>query len=271
MNLFPWLTDEVLHADLVGAIVGHKLNQDSAVKVINQLTKFGNILLQRIIGGAIYTKFFPTDRHGGPWTTGQPVGWVDHYTAAPDAKGSLLWFSNMSRGTDPSTSSAHYVIDRDGSIITVVDPLSTIAWHARAANPTHIGIEHVCTGLLGKSPSGYTYLGNIPYPKTREPDIQIVNGEAWEPFTVQQVLSNLALKRLLIAAIPTLSIEFFTDHQALNPQTKRDCGPLWPLKALNKFAFSFVGLVEELPWMEEGLLTKDRVSEFEDAVALVVP
>jgi V8-like Glu-specific endopeptidase/N-acetyl-anhydromuramyl-L-alanine amidase AmpD/cell wall-associated NlpC family hydrolase len=51
--------------------------------------------------------------------------------------GPISWFQNPSAGV-----SAHYVIGRDGEVVQMVAH-KDVAWHARSANGTSIGIEHV--------------------------------------------------------------------------------------------------------------------------------
>lgn len=63
---------------------------------------------------------------------------VLHITQGPTAAGAIAWFK-QSEG--PAAVSAHFVIDRDGTIYQLV-PLSDTAWHANAANAYSIGIEH---------------------------------------------------------------------------------------------------------------------------------
>jgi N-acetyl-anhydromuramyl-L-alanine amidase AmpD len=272
MELFSWAQDQVVKSALQAAIAGARVSQDSAAASINLLTKEGIAHMRRIVGDSFYTKNLPTNRHGKAWATDQPTGWVDHYTAALGARGTLMWFSNMDRGPNGGNSSSHYVVDRDGTAMTMVDPLTTVAWHATWSNPTHIGVEHVCTGLLRKSPEGkFIYLEKSLYPENLVPALQEVNGQLWEPFTVAQLLSNLAIKRLLIQALPTLQAGKFTDHQVIDPKGKVDCGPLWPMKELNKLAFSFTPLVEEMDWMKCALMTKEVVADFKAAVAALIP
>lgn len=62
-----------------------------------------------------------------------------HYTTAPEVKGTLAWFAKPE-----SKVSAHYVIDRDGTIYQCVKD-SDKAWHAKGENDNSIGIEHVAT------------------------------------------------------------------------------------------------------------------------------
>jgi hypothetical protein len=62
---------------------------------------------------------------------------VMHYTDGSSAQGAIDRFS------DPANKvSAHYIIERNGDIYQMVED-SDEAWHARAANPYSIGIEHV--------------------------------------------------------------------------------------------------------------------------------
>lgn len=64
---------------------------------------------------------------------------VLHCTTAATVEGTIAWFSDRT-----SRVSAHYVVDKNGDIYQMVrDEYS--AWHAKAANPRSIGIEHVAT------------------------------------------------------------------------------------------------------------------------------
>ena len=271
MDCFDWVTDPAVAQALQACLAGEKLSLPEANKSVYLLIKEGEYHTQRIVGRPNYIKNFPTNRHGGAWSAGQPVGWVDHYTAAPTCVGTLMWFSNANRGPNAGQSSSHHVIDKDGTIITLVNPLTTIAWHATWSNYSHIGVEHVCSGLLGKTKEGaFTFMGNTRYPAVLSVNIQEVNGQYWEPFTTKQLISNLALKRLLICAIPTLRQAHFVDHQVIDPKNKIDCGPLWPLKEINQLAFSFLGLVEEMDWMNSPYLTVQALASFKDAATKLI-
>lgn len=64
---------------------------------------------------------------------------VLHSTAAATVGGTIAWF------LDPQSQvSAHYVVDKNGDIYQMVCE-ERCAWHAKALNPTSIGIEHVAT------------------------------------------------------------------------------------------------------------------------------
>jgi len=64
---------------------------------------------------------------------------VLHCSTAATVEGTIHWFLNPN-----SRVSAHYVVDKNGDIYQMVrDDCS--AWHAKAANSSSIGIEHVAT------------------------------------------------------------------------------------------------------------------------------
>jgi N-acetylmuramoyl-L-alanine amidase/Bacterial SH3 domain len=62
---------------------------------------------------------------------------VMHFTDGSSALGAINRFMDKQQQV-----SAHYIIDRNGDIYQMV-PDSEMAWHAKAANPRSIGIEHV--------------------------------------------------------------------------------------------------------------------------------
>jgi len=64
---------------------------------------------------------------------------VLHYTTGSTTEGTLSWFEN-----NPRSTSAHYVIGRDGAIYQMVDD-NNRANHCVGANRHSIGIEHVAT------------------------------------------------------------------------------------------------------------------------------
>ena len=70
---------------------------------------------------------------------------VIHITdGGANINGTIGWFKNPAAGV-----SAHYVIGQDGEVVQMVAH-NDVAWHARSANRTSIGIEHVANtrGLM---------------------------------------------------------------------------------------------------------------------------
>lgn len=263
---FSWTTDPKLKAAADLTLNGGRLLEEDARLVINTLTAESKHLIEKYIGEDFYNQYYPSNRHGGNWEAGHPIGLVDHYTAGISARGTLKWFSSRTRGPGIGNSSAHVIMDRDGTTMIIVDPLTTLAWHATWANRNHIGIEHVNAGLLSKNDKGeLLYMGRFSYPDNRANLVQNISGEPWEPYTTTQVVVNIVLKRWLIQAIPTLDREHFVDHQIIDPERKKDCGPLWPLAELNDLVFSWKP-IRGMQWLETENLLKQDVDEFKKEV-----
>jgi N-acetyl-anhydromuramyl-L-alanine amidase AmpD len=225
-----------IYADIIH---GTNPNMETALNAISMLKKEGESNLKSWVGTRFYETYFPTNRHGGHWRAGRPTGLVDHYTAGIDGSHTARWFSNRSRKGGAGNSSAHFIMERDGSLVVLVDPLTTIAYHATWANKDHIGIEHVNAGLLNRVEGELFFQETRPYPTNRADQVEKSRGSEWEMYTSAQVISNIVLKRLLIAAIPTLEKDHFVDHEIIDPARKRDCGPLWPMKDINDLVFSW--------------------------------
>jgi N-acetylmuramoyl-L-alanine amidase len=119
---------------------------------------------------------------------------VVHFTASGTCAGTVSWFKNPQSGV-----SAHYIIDRDGSIVQLVQDGDT-ARHAGLPedlvrndtirpNSRSIGIEIVNWGNLEKKDNKYyNWTGN-------EHMGQVVGagGKYWEPYTVAQYDSLIEL------------------------------------------------------------------------------
>lgn len=85
-----------------------------------------------------YAVWKPLTGHSSKGTLAQRNTVVLHITDGPTAAGAIAWFAQSSGA---SAVSAHFVIDRDGTIYQLLS-LSDSAWHAEAANGHTIGIEH---------------------------------------------------------------------------------------------------------------------------------
>lgn len=248
-----WVKDVTIRDALDHVIDGGRMDEKDALDALSKMWDESPEHIAAATGKDFYENYYPTDRHGPEWKDGRPKGIVDHYTTGIDSKGVLRWFSSEPRGPDAGNSSAHVVIDRDGVITFVVNPLKNVAWHAPGANSTHIGIEIVNAGLLRKAGDRYYRMRAIPYLEDRIGSIREVNGEYWEPYTSAQTVANIALKRLFFAAIPTIKREYMVDHEMVNPQRKRDCGPLWPLQSLNDLVIHDVPF-RDAYWAKSALL-----------------
>lgn len=89
-------------------------------------------------------KWTPLLGHSLPGSIEQRNTVVLHVTDGSTAEGAIAWFRQSKA---PNRISAHFVIDRDGTVYQLLDIRDT-AWHASACNSHSIGIEHAA--IAGK-------------------------------------------------------------------------------------------------------------------------
>lgn len=266
--LKSWVEDDTILQTLYELAKGTQVDPAVARDCNHRLYAYeGPRLIKKYIGNHNYEHYYPTDRVGPAWENGQPTGVVDHYTAGVSVRGPLLWFSSRERAEGIPSSSAHVVISPDGEAIFLVNPLARVAWHARGANHTAIGIEHVNAGLLRENDNGELfYQVNRPYVVRKEqPPIEMY-GDSWEPYMRAQALANVLLKRMFLLAQPSLRPERFVDHQMIEPERKHDCGPLWPLPTLNEIVVKWWD-VREIAALDpgNGVLDTSGLSKLSEA------
>lgn len=168
---------------------------------------------------------------GGPMT---PTLIVLHDTAGRLDKGSSVsWFCSKECNT-----SAHIVVERDGSITQMV-PFNKKAFHAGRSswkgrefcNAFSIGIEIVNPGELdahGKAWFGQTFPDSVRK-TTKE------HGTAnWIGYTPEQVS---AVTEICRALVDQYEIHDITTHWFISPKRKVDPGPLFPLEELRAAVF----------------------------------
>lgn len=184
---------------------------------------------------------------------------VLHYTAGASARSSAEWF----RDPRNANSSAHFVIDRDGTVLQCV-ALDDRAWHAggrtstwarKAVNQRSIGIEIANWGLLrGTTPESLQTPYGKPYDGTAEGvllptpadgplfDRLLRDGVSlrdthvltyWEPYPAAQLAAVRQLLGTLGSLFPILRTPGpaprVVSHEEVDPTRKLDTGPLFPL------------------------------------------
>lgn len=178
--------------------------------------------------------FVAANSSGGPL---KPELIILHDTAGRLEKGnSVGWFKSRECGT-----SAHFVVERDGSITQMVRT-DRRAWHAgksewrgrQLCNSFSIGIEIVNPGKMDRA--GRAWFGTIgaeleiEYAETPE------HGAGWWlPYTPEQIAAVKDLCRAIVAEYPDCND--ITTHYAVSPGRKIDVNPLFPLVAVRAFAF----------------------------------
>lgn len=80
----------------------------------------------------------PLSDHSEPGTLAQRNSIILHVTEGANAAGTLAWWPQTKK---PNRTSAHFVIDRDGTVYQCL-PISDTGWHAKGYNSRSVGIEH---------------------------------------------------------------------------------------------------------------------------------
>lgn len=167
---------------------------------------------------------------------------IIHFTAGGAASGSISWLCNQQ-----SKASAHFVIDRDGTITQLV-PLNQMAWHAGKSkykkldglNSYSFGIEIANWGPLNKLPDdSFTPVGD-PKQKVRIPSEKVYTGKHkdkqtvysyWEIYPEVQIL---ALENLTKTICENYKLEAILGHEDVAPFRKCDPGPAFPWQDYKK-------------------------------------
>lgn len=223
-----------------------------------------------------YATFFPTPQcYPGRLLKVQNLWWLDHATAGINGWGTLRWFSGKSvshteRFTDKTAAEAvakkrkSKVVEKDGAyfvswiglagacthFIAFADGtpfmllrLGDGAWGEPKRNGDAVQIEMVNALVCHlKGHDWHFWAGKIP-----QDIVAVQRPEALEklfrgathmlPYTWQQVITNIKLKRLCAAALPgRMARQRMSQHTDWR-ESKYDMGPLWPLDLCNDATF----------------------------------
>lgn len=197
----------------------------------------GSMTLQIRNGRLLGAQFVNANSSGGEL---KPTLIILHDTAGRLDKGnSVGWFKSKE-----CTTSAHVVIERDGTIVQMV-PFNKRAWHAgksewqgkKLCNSFAIGIEIVSPGLLDRNGRSWYHkkgepgfpLDEIQYAQTKE------HGAGWWlPYTPAQIRAVKDLCRALIAEYP--AVNDIATHWQVSPGRKIDPSPIFPLEEVEAYA-----------------------------------
>lgn len=176
--------------------------------------------------------FKPARCFGGAIT---PELIILHDTAGRlDRGNSVAWFQSRECKT-----SAHFVIERDGSIVQMV-PCDRKAFHAGKSswagrvfcNSFSIGIEIVNPGKMDAS--GRAWFGAVNCPGAQHCATREHGDGYWLPYTPEQIAAVKDLCRAIVVAYP--SCNEIATHWAVSPGRKVDTNPLLPLDAIRSHA-----------------------------------
>jgi len=203
--------------------------------------------------------------------------WVDHSTAGVNGWGTVLWFSSKSRVHSESYKTraeaearatqkkgkfvekngkyvvtwvglaeavTHFVVFPDGTPFMLL-PLEDGAWGEPKRNGDAIQIEMVNPLVVHRDPDDqkwHFWAGPIPKELTdHQPPVTLDKpfrgAKYMMPYTYEQVITNVKLKRLCYAILgKRMALQRMSQHTDWR-ESKYDMGPLWPFDLCNKAAF----------------------------------
>jgi N-acetyl-anhydromuramyl-L-alanine amidase AmpD len=221
---------------------GKVLSEKEAQKALNNLFIYSH---QRILEKGL-DKIFPTQQmYVNALSSVDDMWWVDHYTAGINMWSTLNWFSSRKKPDGKfNGASTHFVQDYHGDPMYLIS-LHNGAWHEPRKNKDSIAIEMVNAGKMFRNEQGeWRYWANaVPQNLIDElPPVAVTppyKGASYlQPFTLDQVVNNIKLKRLVKMAIgERLSAIRMSQHSDWR-DGKSDMGPMWPFADCNGGVFT---------------------------------
>ena len=254
---------------------GKVLSSKDAERTLNNLFIYSH---QRILEKSL-DRFFPTQQnYNGALLSVSDMWWVDHYTAGINMWSTLNWFSSRKNSNGKfNGASTHFVQDYHGDPMYLI-ALHNGAWHEPRKNKDSISIEMVNAGKLFRNDKGeWRYWANaIPQnlldelpPVSMSPPYK--GAEYLQPFTLDQVVNNIKIKRLVKMALgDKMSPVRMSQHSDWR-SGKSDMGPMWPMADCNGSVFAEgVFPVSQLSFVqdfENSPLTKPEVIQHHHIIA----
>ncbi len=211
-----------------------------------------------LLSGDNVNKMRESPNQSGEFVKGNLDTIILHYTAG-NASASINTLLNPK-----SLSSAHLVVDRDGSITQLV-PFNKIAWHAGQSsyngrtgyNNYSVGIEIVNAGPLTKSGNVYrSWYGEAFNPSEVIEAIHRNQStpKFWHIYTPEQIT---AVTNLCTVLIEEYNMKYILGHEEIAPTRKTDPGPAFPL---DKIRTQLLGGSSRVDDAEEDLPDSGRVN-----------
>jgi N-acetyl-anhydromuramyl-L-alanine amidase AmpD len=224
------------------------LTKDEACDCLNSLFLYTHKRIQDY--NAPMAKNFPTTQFSKN-VLGQKenLWWLDHFTAGISAWSTLNWFSGQKNKEGKlNGASTHFVQGYHDDPFYII-PLMHQAWHEPSRQDS-IAIEHVNPGpLTQKDGKWFYWAGEMPISLVQElPPVLLARpfrgATAFQPFTKDQIINNIKLKRVVLAAIPGKIIPARMSQHTDWREGKKDMGPLWPFADCNSAAHSTEPILE---------------------------
>lgn len=168
---------------------------------------------------------------------------------------SVNWFKS-----DDCATSAHAVVERDGTITQMVD-FNKRAFHAGASewngvancNAFSIGIEIVNPGKLDKDGHAWFHKKtDVGFTGIKRAKTTAHGDGWWLNYTPEQIQAVTNLCKALVARYP--QIDDITTHWVVSPRRKIDTGPLFPLDAVRRAVFAARGKEAEVASVQPAIV-----------------
>lgn len=250
------------------ALTERTLTQEEAIECLNAL--FIDSHRRILEHSSALAKEYPTRQHTKNRLENQQDLWfVDHFTAGISCWSTLNWFSSAKRKKKNGKmglagASTHFIQGYHGAPFYII-PLMHAAWHEPRRNRDSIGLETVNAGRLHRNKEGrWCYWAReLPMNLVLElPPVLLAKpyrgNKVMQPFTQEQLINNIKLKRLLIAALPErMGASRMSQHTDWR-SGKSDMGPLFPFEDCNEAAYN------PEPILELDFIQKEGYSELLD-------
>ena len=254
------------------------ISQKDALHLLEVMWKRSHLDIMEHIPA--YKPFYPTKQlNTGRLKKVENLWWVDHATAGVNGWGTLGWFSSKQRDHAKKFSSGDEAIayaKRRSGLAQPKGDKWVVTWKGYAGASTHfvvllnglpfylVNLDDGCWGepkrngdgihvemvnplrVTRKKDDWYFWAGPIPkhileIQHPAELDKQFRGCTHMLPYTWEQVITNIKLKRLCVAAtevdgVPRMARDRMSQHTDWKA-TKLDMGPLWPFKICNDASF----------------------------------
>lgn len=250
-----------------------RLTQEEAVACLNALFIYSHARIKEYSGplANVYpTKQYTPNRLGKRNT----LWWVDHFTAGISRWSTLNWFSAAKRKKKSGKvgyagASTHFVQGYHDLPFYII-PLMHGAWHEPNRNKDSYSIEYVNAGAvhIEQDAGGidrWHYWARALPPKLVNDlppvklDTPYKGVKTMQPFTVEQFVNSIVLKRIVQQATQKMAPERMSQHSDWR-RGKTDMGPLWPYEEINQAAFGTI------PADEYGFIEEDEYEDYKEGL-----
>jgi len=226
------------------------LEKDDACACLDALFIDSHARILQALGKSAKSLYPTTKRSLNRLQEVEHMWWVDHFTAGISHTSTLNWFGATSEGR----ASTHFIIGYHTDPFYII-PLRHKAWHTPRRNADSWSVEMVNAGPVqstGSRQSDWAMWNDriLPIKLVKELPPQPVSppykgAHYFQPFTADQVIANMKLKRLIRWATEDklLSEARMSQHSQWQ-EGKFDMGPLWPFDEINTAVFENYPLEE---------------------------